>query len=107
MAKGVILAFSNPVSAEREDEYNKWYSGIHKDEICALDGVIGVTRYRTSEVQAPGSGSPPFKYLTIYELSDVATVFPAMAALKLTRSDAIDPKSSLVIFEPFLEYRKP
>jgi hypothetical protein len=106
MAKGVMLVFTNPVSADREDDYNKWYNGVHKDEFCATEGVLGMTRYKLSEQQVPGVERPPYQYLTIYELKDIPTVLPKVLGLKTTRTDALDPKSSLVLFEPIMEYRK-
>lgn len=106
MAKGVMLVFTNPASAEREDEYNKWYNGVHKDEFCAPEGVTGMTRYKLSDHQIPGVEGSAYKYLTIYEFKDVPTVLPQVLALKTTPSGAVDPKANLVLFEPILEYKK-
>lgn len=99
MAKGVIMVFSNPSSDDREAEYNDWYSGIHMDELTAPEGVCAARRFRLSETQIPGNEPSPFKYLSIYELSDIDQGFPQMRDVKTTPSDAIHADRKQIIFE--------
>ena len=35
MGKGVIAVWSNPISDDKEAEYNEWYSGIHISELTS------------------------------------------------------------------------
>lgn len=106
MTKGVIMVFSNPVSEEREDEYNDWYSGIHFDELCAPEGVRAAKRFELFETQIPGNPPYPFKYLSVYELDDLDTAYPAMRALKTTPSDAIHPERRQIIFKEIHSFTK-
>lgn len=46
MAKGILLALSNPVSPDREDEFNRWYNEVHGAEVTGLAGFQSMTRYR-------------------------------------------------------------
>lgn len=62
MAKGIMVVQTGPVSAEREDEYNDWYSGTHIPEILAIPGFVGARRYKLTG----GDGTP--SYLAIYEI---------------------------------------
>jgi hypothetical protein len=59
---------SDPSSAEREAEYNDWYSKTHLGELCAIPGIVAARRYRVHDAGIPGSDSSPQKYLAIYEL---------------------------------------
>ncbi len=89
---GKLLAFSNPVSAEREAEYNVWYDGVHAAEIMALPGIAGMKRYRhAAQVSHPGT-EPRHRYVAIYELDDVDAALKgfAEAAASLAISDAMD-----------------
>jgi hypothetical protein len=63
MPKGIMLVQTRPSEPAREDEYNKWYSGTHIPEVCAVPGIIGARRYKLRG----GDGEEP-TYLAIYEL---------------------------------------
>jgi hypothetical protein len=56
MAKGILLALSNPSAADREAEYNTWYNDIHANEATSLRDVEGVTRYRAAAHVSPALG---------------------------------------------------
>jgi hypothetical protein len=107
MGKGVIVVFSNPTSAEKEDEYNEWYSGIHIDELSQPAGCKLVRRFKLADAQVPGAEPPPHKYIAIYELDEMEKDFPAMAEIKTTPSDAIDvANSKIVLYDEIYEFRK-
>ncbi len=107
MGKGIIVVFSNPSSAEKEAEYNEWYSGIHMDEMSQPAGCKLVRRFKLSDNQVPGFVPPEHKYVAIYELDSVDTDFPEMAEIKTTPSDSIDvANSKIVIFDEIYESRK-
>lgn len=106
MGKGVIVAYSNPVSKEAEAEYNEWYNGVHAVEFASPEGCTLLTRYKISGTQFPGAELPPYQYLAIYEIENVERDFPQMMAAVKTPSRAIDPKSSLVLFDEIHTYKK-
>lgn len=69
MPKAILVLGTNPVSAEREDEYNDWYTNTHIGDVMKLDGVIAARRYVLSPVRpAPGAPSSPYRYLAVYEV---------------------------------------
>jgi hypothetical protein len=62
--------FSDPVSPEREDEFNEWYSTVHVPDVCAVPGVVSARRFRLSDqksaLDADLAGG--HRYLVLYEL---------------------------------------
>jgi hypothetical protein len=89
MPKGVFVAITNPVSPEREAEYNEWYEGTHLPEVLAVDGFVSAKRYRAVDGEAP-------KYMAVYELDSedlagaIQGLMKAGAEGKLTQSTASD-----------------
>jgi hypothetical protein len=69
MPKAILVLGTNPVSAEREDEYDFWYTSAHIGDVAKLDGVNSARRYVLSPVR-PASGAPesPYRYLAIDEI---------------------------------------
>ena len=66
VTKYVHLVFSDPPAGVTEDEFNEWYDA-HVQEILAVDGWVGATRYRIApEVGADESGG--YRFLSLYEL---------------------------------------
>ena len=52
MARGKLIVFNEPASADVEDEYNTWYDGDHVPQILAnVPTITGAKRYRI----APGA----------------------------------------------------
>lgn len=106
MASGAMVVFSNPTEG-REDDYNDWYDNIHLPEVCALDGVVGASRYAL----AADDPNATHRYLAIYELDqDGDTVMANLAAGlehgKLNMSDAIDlSTTSMVVWTKRSEFR--
>ncbi len=90
---------SRPVSAEREDEYNEWYDGIHLGEVLSLPGFVGARRFKAIDGDGP--------YVAVYEvdvddLSDVmAALGEAAASGRLQMSDAMqmDPPPTVTVLE--------
>jgi hypothetical protein len=74
MGKAVMLAMSNPVSPERDREFNDWYNNIHARELMALPGFNSIRRYRAVRQMLPPSesGTPTYAYLAVYEVDDAA-----------------------------------
>ena len=98
MTHPMLLAWSSPVSVERDAEFNEWYVGTHIPEIRqAIPGITAVQRYR---VLGSGSADTPTRYVCCYELggTDVASAAKALgearAAGAFTPSDSMDVSSA-------------
>jgi hypothetical protein len=99
MAKGILIALTNPVSPAREAEFNHWYNIIHGSEVGQLRGFAAMTRYK-AEVQAvPPSENPTFGYLAIYDLDDIEEAMRSLAAGadRFQMSDSVDLAHALGI----------
>ena len=108
MPKGVLLVLTNPVSAEREAEFNDWYTNTHVPEVLEVDGFVAATRYRVSDQQMMPSAEPPaFRYLSIYEVDHddlgvaMKNLGEAAGGGAMNISDALDMSSapSAVLYE--------
>jgi len=91
MPKAVYLVTSQASAPERDAEFNDWYTNVHLPDVCAVDGVMGASRY-----QLLGSESP--KYLAIYEIdhespeSVVAAIAAAAMEGRMRMSDSMSMK---------------
>ena len=90
MPKGKMLVWSNPASAEREAEYNKWYDSVHVPDVLKLDGINAATRYKVS-----GTADTPGQYLAIYEVQ-AASFDDIMTALGTAFADGSMPMSDCI-----------
>ena len=92
MGKPIMIALSNPVSPERDEEFNNWYNNVHGPEVGNLAGFENMTRYRAAVQVVPPGVEPSYRYLALYELSDVDTAVRSLAegADKFDMSDAVD-----------------
>lgn len=97
--KGIMIALTNPVTANRTDEYNDWYNNIHGKEVSSLSGFVSMTRYEAKAQVVPPADKPAFSYLALYELDDVDTALQSLAgaADKLNMSDLVDLAGGLGI----------
>ncbi|UGQ12448.1 hypothetical protein LO772_02200 [Yinghuangia sp. ASG 101] len=68
MARGVMIVESGPVSREREDEYNAWYTGTHIPELLAVPGFVAARRYRLRRRDGVDADPELPVYLAVYEL---------------------------------------
>jgi hypothetical protein len=101
VAKGIMVVQTGPVSAEREEEYNDWYSNTHIPEILAIPGFVGARRYKL----AGGDGSP--SYLAVYEIEadDIAAPVKELSARSTSGQHAVsdvlrrDPPPVVSIYE--------
>lgn len=85
MAKGLLLAWSSPVSDELDAEFNSWYDSTHIPQVrAAVGSITAVLRYRAADL--PGAQQPAHRYLAVYEL-DSADVQAAVAALRQAGGD--------------------
>lgn len=58
-AKALLLVAMN-VAPDTESEFNRWYDGEHIPSLFALDGVLGVRRYRAARGEQ--------RYVAVYHL---------------------------------------
>jgi hypothetical protein len=78
MAKGVLLLYTSPTSAEQEAEFNTWYDTTHRSEVIAGVGpIVGAQRFKQVDLENPDA---PARYLCIWEL-DTDDIPSAAAAL--------------------------
>jgi hypothetical protein len=92
--RAILLVQTNPVSPDRESEFNEWYEGTHIPQILGnVPGMIGASRY----VIADSSPSTPrHRYLAVYDIEadDPAAVVRALgeavAAGRVDISDVLD-----------------
>jgi hypothetical protein len=68
MVNGVVLAFSSPTSTQSEEDFNRWYSEQHLQEMATVPGVVSAARYKLIPSEMVGAG-PSQQYLAIYELT--------------------------------------
>jgi hypothetical protein len=70
MPKPILIALTNAIPVERDDEFNRWYNEIHAKDILSLPTVSSITRYRSLQQIRPHMGEPTHRYLAIYEMDD-------------------------------------
>ncbi|MBU4566891.1 MAG: DUF4286 family protein [Desulfarculus sp.] len=63
------------IDPAQEEEWNKWYNGVHVPQVLACPGFHRARRYKSPE------GSP--KYIAIYDIDDEKTLqSPELAAIR-------------------------
>jgi len=88
VARYVYTVFSNAVSG-KEDEYNRWYTEQHLDDVLRVPGFVAAQRFRLALEDA----AAPAQYLAIYEL-DTDDPHKSLAELQAcagTRAMPISP----------------
>jgi hypothetical protein len=104
VARGTLVVFTNPVTKEREAEFNDWYNNIHALEVTSLQGFSAIRRLR---VGPDVRGVLRHRYLAIYECSDVdqarASLDAHTAAMNI--SDALGEDAIAVFFEDIFSLR--
>ena len=107
MARGKLLVFNEPKSADVEAEYNAWYDGQHLPEILEhCPAITGGTRYRIASGQTSALPGAP-TYLAVYDIdSDAVTdglvqLGTAVRDGKVIMTDTIrsEPPSTVVVYE--------
>jgi hypothetical protein len=79
MPDKLLVALVNSLPGE-EDAFNAWYAE-HMREVAGVPGMKPGTRYRLSDVQAPGAAAAEHSYLTVYEIDgEIPTVLGEIAA---------------------------
>ncbi len=106
MPTNILLVYSSPKSAERDEEYNLWYNEFHLRQILKLPGFVAATRYKISRVQTewypPMADVPEWpygrhSYLAIYEIdrsADPGQLFKSVQeheGLRQSQDPSADP----------------
>ncbi len=70
--RAMLVVMTDPVSPDREADYNEWYNECHLPDVLAIPGYVSATRYRAFE----GRRGFNQEYLALYELDvpDVAAL---------------------------------
>lgn len=81
----IHAVFTDVVSPDREEEFNRWYSEVHVPDVTAVPGVVSARRFKVSaEVESAFGGeiAGGCRYLVIYEIDagDPAQVEEEMRA---------------------------
>ena len=66
--KTLYVVFGNPVTPEREAEFNEWYEGTHIPDVLTIPGVLSAQRYKVSQLDSAAGATPKFSYMTVYEI---------------------------------------
>ena len=93
MAKHVLVVLSNPV-AGKEEEYNKWYTQQHLDDVLKVPGFVAAQRFKFgTDTGVPSS----LKYLAIYEMEtdDIVAATEGLTAARDAGSMYISPAIDL------------
>jgi hypothetical protein len=96
--KAALIVYTNPISTERDDDYNRWYDEIHLPEILAADGFVAASRYRISDAQVGGMAAPDHRYVAVYEVDtdDLQGALDTLlrSAADLDMGDSVDQSTA-------------
>ena len=103
----MLLAWSSPVSPEREAEFTEWYTGTHMPQLVeAVPGVTGTQRYR---LFGSGADGEPARYLCVYELggTDPASAAAALGAARASGAFDMSSAIDVAVSPPVLQFVDP
>lgn len=108
MNKPILIALTNPVSADADAEFNRWYNEVHARDILSLPTVHSIARYRAIRQIRPHDGAPVHRYAAIYEMDDPARAVEKLIEMRphFEMSPTLDTGSSVALtFEPIFSLR--
>ena len=92
--RAALFVHTNPVSPDRETDFNDWYDNVHVPQVLAnVPGITGASRFVISDASPV---RPAHRYLAVYDIEAdepgdvVRSLGEAVAAGKLDMSDAMD-----------------
>ena len=102
MPKSILIALTNPVSAARDADFNRWYNEVHADDILSLPTVSSITRYRSLRQIRPHDGEPTHRYLAVYEMDNPHAAVEGLIAARpsFAMSDAMASDPVAMTFVP-------
>ena len=65
MPKGILLVSTAPAGAERDQEYNDWYTNRHLADVVTVPGFVSAQRFKLAD---PMGFPHDHRYLAIYEV---------------------------------------
>jgi hypothetical protein len=88
-----------------EEEYNRWYNDQHVPDVLAVDGFVGVQRFKLSA--PPGMPAPHWGYVAFYEIdrNKIDEAFKGLEAArgtpKMMMSEALHrPDNETAVYAP-------
>ncbi|MGC4250099.1 MAG: hypothetical protein QM605_01160 [Sphingobium sp.] len=111
MQKFSFIVFTNCVEG-RDDEFNKWYTEQHLQDLMRIPGVVSAQRFRRSEHQRD-PGPFEWEYLAIYncETDDIDGIIGEIRSRVNTPaipiSDTLAEKRFFCVFEPITDLQFP
>jgi hypothetical protein len=100
----LFVVLTNP-TAGMEEEYNRWYNDQHVPDVVAIDGFVGVQRFKLSP--PPGAPAPYWGYVAFYEIDrdKVAEAFKGLEAARgtdrMVMSEALNrPDNEVAVYAP-------
>ena len=106
MAKHVLVVVTNPLPGQ-EEEYNRWYTDQHLDDVLRVPGFVAAQRFK---VKLDAAKSLPGPYLALYEMEtdDPEAAFAGLGKAatdgKMPLSPALDTVNIVSsIFTPITE----
>jgi len=106
MPHAVLVVHTEPVDADRVEEFNTWYDTVHIPEVLAtVPGFTGARRYLASP---SGPAHPAQPYLAIYEIEAddpeavLARLQAAVADRELSQTTALNrtPPPTMTLYHP-------
>jgi hypothetical protein len=106
MAAHILVVLSMPTPGQ-DEEYNRWYSEEHLDDVLRVPGFVAAQRFKLC---ADGPKGLPAQYLAVYEM-DTDAPAAAFAALgeatqagRMQISSALDTENVVAgVFTPITE----
>lgn len=68
MPSAVLIVYTNPISPDREADFNAWYDRTHLPQVLGVDGFVAASRYRVADAQAKGTPPSAHRFMSIYEV---------------------------------------
>jgi hypothetical protein len=108
MAKQILVVVTNPMPG-KEEEYNRWYSEQHLDDVLRVPGMVAAQRFKLAQDSGKGLPGP---YLAIYEMDtddpDPKATFDALGKAAESGQMPISPALDTVnivasVFKPITE----
>jgi hypothetical protein len=107
MAKHILVVLTEPTTPAQEEEFNRWYTEQHLDDVLRVPGFVAAQRFKLNMHWAK---SLPAQYLAIYEMEtdDPQAAFAALGQAaqsgKMPVSSAMHSENVVAsVFTPITE----
>src|ERR1700726_962056 len=96
--RAILLVQTNPVSPDRESEFNEWYDRTHLPQI--LRHVPGVTGARRYVIADSSPSTPRHRYLAVYDIEADETGDVVRALGEAVTAGLVDVSALLDMSDP-------